>query len=106
MPTKKEVANFPDLDQFLLGYFGQNYSYYGSTIKDIVQAYEQDCSSLQLQATISDILRFVQLHGNDLDDAFDATYGNSVDPKLWGHTTESFMCELSRLLHAPTRESR
>jgi hypothetical protein len=106
MFTKKESAHYPDLDQFFLGYLGQNYLYCGSTMREVVEGYKQDCNAAQLEATINDMVRFARSHPNDLDAAFDVVYGTSVDPALWDHTTASFFAELERLLRAPVRLSR
>jgi hypothetical protein len=104
MPTKKGVSSYPDLDQFFLGYLGQNYLYYGSTMREVVEGYKQDCNAAQLEATINDMVRFVRSHPNDLDAAFDVVYGTSVDPALWDHTTASFFIELDRLLKLPIKK--
>jgi hypothetical protein len=50
------------------------------------------------QSAIEEIKRLTAKFGENLDSAFYEMYGHDFNPKLWGHTTASFLNELKRLL--------
>jgi hypothetical protein len=91
---------YRNLEQFM-GYFGQNYAYWGETVPEIVSAFKRECSPKDCEAVLGDIARFLRSHPHDLDAAFDASVGNDFDAKLWGHTTASFLAKVDRLLREP-----
>jgi len=79
-------------------YFGQDFDLFGNTIPEIVAGYKQDASREYHHELINEINSFINEHPNDLDSEFEKDYGSGFDPKLWGHTTTSFLAELKRLL--------
>ncbi|ADG15596.1 conserved hypothetical protein [Paraburkholderia atlantica] len=79
-------------------YFGEDFDLFGGTIPEIVSSYKRDSPREYHHQLIKEIISFMNEHPMDLDDAFKMDYGASFNPKLWGHTTASFLDELKRLL--------
>jgi hypothetical protein len=98
---EKKPPVYPQIDQLLHVYFGQDYDIWGNTIEEIVGCYKRDSPIEFQQALLDEIARFRQAHPHDLDAAFLAAYEYDFDPPLWKHTTDSFLTELDRLLRDP-----
>jgi hypothetical protein len=91
----------PELDQLLHIYFGQDFDLWGNTIEELVGCYKRDSPVKDHQALLEEIARFRQTHSQDLDAAFHSAYPNETNPAGWGHTTDSFLTEVERLLRDP-----
>jgi hypothetical protein len=98
---KKKPPVYPQIDQLLHVYFGQDFDIWGNTIEEIVGCYKRDSPVEFQQALRDDIARFRQAHPHDLDAAFLAAYKYDFNPPLWKHTTDSFLTEVDRLLRDP-----
>lgn len=96
-----EDSNYPQLNQLFGAYLNQDFSYWGSTIAEVVGCYKEDHSHKDHLNMLKEIERFEQLHREDMDAAFESAYGSDFCPKLWGHTTASFLAELRSLLKCP-----
>ncbi|KXU90311.1 hypothetical protein CI15_03645 [Paraburkholderia monticola] len=92
------MKKYYDLGQLIGGYFNEDFDYWGDTIEELVRACASGCTPEMITATVADIDRFKSDHAGDLDAAFEENFGRQFDPTLWGHTTESFLDELKRLL--------
>ncbi|MCC8403626.1 hypothetical protein LJ655_17295 [Paraburkholderia sp. MMS20-SJTN17] len=89
---------YEDLFQLIGGYFNEDFDYWGNTIEELVRACASGCTPDMINATVADIERFKSDHAGNLDAAFEETFGGQFDPALWGHTAESFLDEVKRLL--------
>jgi hypothetical protein len=98
---KKKPVAYPELDQLLHVYFGQDFDIWGHTIEELVGCYKRDSPVADHQALRDEIARFRQAHLDDLDEAFLASYKNFFNPPLWNPTTDSFLTEVDRLLRQP-----
>ena len=98
---KKGPPAYPEIDQLLHVYFGEDFDIWGNTIEELVGCYKRDSPIGDHQALLDEIASFRQAHPNDLDTAFLASYKNFFNPPLWGHTTDSFLTEVDRLLREP-----
>ncbi|MEX3787064.1 contact-dependent growth inhibition system immunity protein [Paraburkholderia sp. BR14374] len=88
---------YPAMHRIFHVYFGQDFDLFGETIAEIVACYKKD-SPHTYSNLIHEINSFMDEHSADLDCAFERSYGAGFDPTLWGHTTESFLNELKRLM--------
>nr|WP_244195953.1 contact-dependent growth inhibition system immunity protein [Paraburkholderia susongensis] len=79
-------------------YFNQDFDLWGNTIPEIVSCYKRDSPREYHHELVSEINSFMNEHPVDLDSAFAKNYDSGFYPKLWGHTTASFLDELKRLL--------
>jgi len=98
---KKPLPIYPELDQLLHIYFGQDFDLWGNTIEELVGCYKRDSPVKDHQILLEEIARFRQAHPQDLDAAFHSAYPNETNPAGWGHTTDSFLTEVERLLSDP-----
>jgi CdiI immunity protein len=96
--SNQAQQSYPELDQFIGIYLGQDHGYFADSIEQLVACYKEESSAADHQVMLDEIARFVAAHPTDLDAAFDAAFGADFDPKLWGHTVASFLVELERLL--------
>ncbi|MBB5510307.1 contact-dependent growth inhibition system immunity protein [Paraburkholderia atlantica] len=89
---------YPELNQLFGVYLNEDCSYWGSTIEAIVGCYKRDSSTESIKGILVEIERFRKAHSDNLDTAFEEAYGSQFDPKLWSHTTASFLDKLQRVL--------
>ncbi|WP_233831905.1 contact-dependent growth inhibition system immunity protein [Paraburkholderia sp. ZP32-5] len=90
--------NYENLYQLICGRFHEDFDLFGNTIEELVLSFTRECTPEEINATVTDIDRFKGDHAGNLDTAFEEQFGRQFDPTLWGHTTESFLDELKRLL--------
>ncbi|WP_368621023.1 contact-dependent growth inhibition system immunity protein [Paraburkholderia sp. BR13444] len=90
--------SYDNLAQLIGVYFNEDSDYWGDTIEALVRACVSRCTPEMINAKVADIDRFKRDHAGNLDAAFEQEFGRQFDPTLWGHTTESFLDELKRLL--------
>ncbi|HEY2024819.1 contact-dependent growth inhibition system immunity protein [Paraburkholderia sp.] len=86
-----------NLDQLIGGYFNEDFDYWGNTIEELVRACASGCTPEIIRATVAEIDQFKSDHAENLDAAFEE-FGMQFDLTLSGHTTESFLDEVKRLL--------
>ncbi|WP_454766929.1 contact-dependent growth inhibition system immunity protein [Cupriavidus campinensis] len=91
-------TTYPELWQFICGFFNQDYKLWGSNVDEIVQAYKDGTDSATHKEVILEIDRFKQDHLGRLDIAYRETFNDELDLDHWGYTVESFLDELKRLL--------
>ncbi|MFT4064979.1 contact-dependent growth inhibition system immunity protein [Paraburkholderia sp.] len=87
-----------NLDQLIGVYFNEDFDYWGNTIEELVRACASASTPEMINATVAEIDQFKSDHAGNLDAAFEENFGRQFDPTLWGHTAESFLDELKRLL--------
>jgi hypothetical protein len=98
---EKKPPAYPELDQLLHVYFGEDFDLWGHTVEELVGCYKRDSPVSDHQILRDEIARFRQAHPNDLDEAFLDAYKNFFNPPPWNHTTDSFLTELDHLLREP-----
>ena len=99
LPDLEEMRAFsahPDfyyLDQFMGGYFHQDFDLVADSIEGLVGAFVRDCTPQPelIDVTAADIERFLAQNNNDLDGEFARIFQPDVDVAAFGHTTESFL---------------
>lgn len=97
-----ENADYPELGQLFGVYLNQDYEYWGSTLEGVISCYIKDSSPMRVAQMVAEIGEFTRSHADDLDESFDRRYGFDFAPKLWGHTTESFLAKLKAQLLGAT----
>ncbi|MBN3806865.1 hypothetical protein GXB81_28010 [Paraburkholderia sp. Ac-20336] len=98
MTRAENNPSYPNLDILFGGYLNQDYHYHADSIEEIVSIYKNGITPEMRQSAIDEINRLAASCGENLDSAFYEKYGQDFNPKLWGHTTASFLDELKRLL--------
>lgn len=93
-----ENPDYPELNQLFGVYLNEDYSYWGSTIEEVVACYKRDSGADCIREILDEIERFEKSNPADLEEAFKREYGSQFWPHLWGHTVASFFAELTRLL--------
>ncbi len=94
----KSQSRYPNLWHIIMCYFHEDFDIFGENIKDIIKYHKNSFDKKDLEKDIKDIERFEIDNSDDLDSALEKDFGEQFDPKLWGHTTTSFLAELKRLL--------
>ncbi|MEX3895474.1 contact-dependent growth inhibition system immunity protein [Paraburkholderia sp. BR10954] len=89
---------YDDLDQLIGVYFNEDSDYWGNKIEELVRARASGCTPEMINAKVADIDRFKRDHAGNHGAAFEEEFGRQFDPTLWGHTVESFLDKLKRLL--------
>lgn len=92
------MSTYPHLDNLIYSYFNQDYDLDGSTIDELVNEFKSTNSEEQIGRLINDIRCFISDNTENTDQAFSEKYSFDVDPALWGHTANTFLDELLRLL--------
>ncbi|HEY2024817.1 contact-dependent growth inhibition system immunity protein [Paraburkholderia sp.] len=87
-----------DLGQLILGYFNEDFDYWGNTMEELVRACASGCTPDMINATVADIDRFKSDHAGNLDAAFEEEFGHHCNPTAWEQTTEAFLDKIKRLL--------
>ncbi|MBN3804307.1 hypothetical protein GXB81_14785 [Paraburkholderia sp. Ac-20336] len=90
--------HYPRMHELFGAYFNQDFDLWGNTIPEIISCYKRDSPRDYHYEMIKEINLFMDEHPVDLDSAFEKNYNNGFYPKLWGHTTASFLNELKWLL--------
>jgi len=89
---------YPELDQLIGIYFGEDGSYWGGTMDERVFSYKGDVAPEIRQKVLAEIDDFQRNHPNDLERAFEENYGSGLNLSLWKCAAASFLYELKRLL--------
>jgi len=90
-------GQYPELEQFMGGWFHQDWGDNGETIEEVVRDYKDGSSAEQVRKVCLEMNAFVANYGADSDAAFRKLW-RSVDPMLLGHTAASFFEEVKRIL--------
>lgn len=93
-----ESLVYPELHRLFGVYLNEDYSYWGSTIKEIVACYKRDSGADFVLEILNEIERFEKTNAGSMEGAFKKEYGSQFWPRLWGHTVASFFVELKELL--------
>jgi len=94
---------YENLYQLICGRFHENFDLFGNTIEELLLSFACECTPEEINVMVAEIDRFKSDHAGNLDAAFEEKFGRQFNPTLWGHTTESFLDELKRLLLGETR---
>jgi hypothetical protein len=89
---------YPELDQLIGIYFGEDGSYWGDSINQRVSSYKEDVTPAIRQKVLAEIKDFERDHPDNLEQAFVKIYGSGLDLSLWKYTAASFLDEIKRLL--------
>ncbi|MGV2291955.1 contact-dependent growth inhibition system immunity protein [Trinickia sp. YCB016] len=93
-------SKYLNLWNIIVGHFHEDFDLFGQNIEEII-SYHKSVSDASARAeTIREIDEFKTDNQGNLDAALEREFGRQFDPKLWGHTTESFLDELKHLLKA------
>jgi hypothetical protein len=89
---------YPALTDLMGGMFHQDFDIVGNTVAEIIRAF-QDVTPRAEQAELRvEIERFLAEHGDDLDEAFEATFKPSIIPSAFSGSTRAFLEEIRDLL--------
>jgi hypothetical protein len=90
------IEDYRHIFQFFGGYLNEDSE---DTLDEVVNCYKSEASTEERNALLNEIDSFIRGYENNLNEAFDATYGVFFDPELWGYTTTIlFFDDLKRLL--------
>ncbi len=92
------MSKYRYLDNLIYSYFNQDSDLDGDTMDDLVNAFRSSSSEQEKKSLIKDIQDFQSDNTDMMEQVFSEKYGFDVDPALWGHTAQSFLEELLRLL--------
>lgn len=92
-------GQYPELEQFMGGWFHQDWVDTGETIEEIVQDYKRVSSADQVYQVCSEMSAFIATYGPDADDAFRLLW-KSINPASLGYTAVSFLEEIKRILNS------
>jgi CdiI immunity protein len=90
--------DYPELSQLFGVYLNQDYEYWGNTLEAVVSSYIGDSKLARVANLVLEIDQFARSHADDLDESFSRRYGFDFEPKLWGHTSASFLAALKMQL--------
>ncbi|MDF0604183.1 contact-dependent growth inhibition system immunity protein [Neisseriaceae bacterium TC5R-5] len=99
-PFTDSEALYPYLYLLFGWYLMQDYDLFGNTLEEIVASYKsRQLTPETSKAAIQEVNDFISRHPNDLDEYFNALYGFTFDPVLWGYKdTVTFFAHLKTLL--------
>ncbi|SEC64993.1 contact-dependent growth inhibition system immunity protein [Paraburkholderia caballeronis] len=89
---------YENLNQLIRGRFNEDFDLWGNSIPELVLSFKNGCPRSMIDATAFEIDQFKTDNAGNLDAAFEREFGKQCSPPLWGHTTDSFLEELKRLL--------
>lgn len=90
-------GQYPELEQFMGGWFHQDWVDTGETIEEIVLDYKSVSRSEQVYQVCSEMSAFIADYGPASDEAFRRLW-KSIDPASLGYTAASFFEEIKRIL--------
>jgi hypothetical protein len=90
-------GQYPELEQFMGGWFHEDWADNGETMEEVVRDYKSECNAEQIRTVCFEMNAFVANYGADSYAAFRKLW-TSVDPVLLGHTVTSFFEEVKRIL--------
>ena len=93
-----DQQSYPQFHTLFGAYLNQDSDYWGDTLEEVVSCFKRDSSHGEIEDTLSEISKFKNEAGKNLDEVFYALYGHDFNPKLWGYTTASLLEELKGLL--------
>jgi len=87
---------FPDLADFMSGWFHQDFDIHGETLEEVVAAYRQSVRKDYLQRLCEDIDRFLETADADMDSRFQALFDPDVIPTAFRPTTREFLVDIRK----------
>lgn len=79
-------------------YFGQESSFYGDSVEEIITAYLSDGPIQSDDALIDDIRSFQKQNAHDIEGAFKERFSFDLDPTLWGFTAQTLLEKIVSLV--------
>lgn len=95
-----EESRYPELWQLICGYFHEDFDLFGNNIEEIVKTYIRDTPVGYRREVVREIEQFRRENQSDMDETFMQEFAGGPDPQLWGHTADSFLGEITRLLES------
>ncbi|WMD21369.1 contact-dependent growth inhibition system immunity protein [Achromobacter seleniivolatilans] len=92
-------GQYPELEQFMGGWFHQDWVDTGETIAEIVQDYKSGSNAETVHKVCLEMNAFLANYGANSDAAFRQLW-KSIDPATLGHTAASFFDEVKRILNS------
>jgi len=91
-------SNYPALSRLIRCYFNEDFDLWGDTIPEIIACYKLENNAQAYRAVLNDIENFRRENSRNLDETFKEMYKYHFDSEPWGHTTQSFLDEVQKLL--------
>lgn len=93
MPTssQEDPARFPDLAEFMSGWFHQDFDINGDTLEEVVGAFRREVQEDYAQQLRLDIDRFLASAEGDLDERFQQMFQPDIIPTAFRPTTREFL---------------
>ncbi len=79
-------------------YFGQEASFYGESVEQIIAAYLLDGPVQSDDDLINDIRLFQSQNSNDVEGAFKERFSFDLDPVSWGYSAQSLLEKIVELV--------
>jgi hypothetical protein len=94
----KNIDDYPELTRLVGAYLGEDYSYWGDNIEEIISSYRRDATKEICAKVVAELERFERENSDNFENAFEAAYCFSFSPQLMGYTISSFVRRLKELL--------
>jgi len=93
---------FPDLADFMGGWFHQDFDINGETLEEIVAAYKGSVREDYVQRLCEDIDRFLATGAAGMDERFQTLFGPDIIPTAFRPTTHEFLLAIRQGLVGDT----
>ncbi|WP_431287075.1 contact-dependent growth inhibition system immunity protein [Roseateles chitinivorans] len=93
MPTSspEDPARFPDLAEFISGWFHQDFDINGDTLEEVVGVFRREVQADYAERVSLDIGRFLASEDGDLNDRFQRMFQPDIIPTAFRPTTREFL---------------
>ncbi len=92
------------LGDLIVVYFGQDHSYHGDTIEEIMDAYLLNGMVANDDHLVIKIQDFMREHESDLEEVFAELFRYDMEPALWGYSVRSFLEKVLFLISSARAE--
>lgn len=92
------AETYPKLTELIASWFHQDFDIEGETVAEVMAACRRVMPTADREATRTEISRFVSLHEEDLEAAFERTFKPDVIPSVLSGSTRAFLEEISNAL--------
>ncbi|MDH0865069.1 contact-dependent growth inhibition system immunity protein [Mitsuaria sp. GD03876] len=90
-PNAAGRPEYPDLADFMSGWFHQDFDINGDTLEEVVQAFRRDVDARYASRLVQDIDRFLASQAGSLDESFIDCFQPDVIPTAFRPTTREFL---------------
>jgi hypothetical protein len=91
-------TEYPAIADLMGGMFHQDFDLVGNTVAEIMAAFREVTPCDEQVGLKAEIARFLEEHGNDLDEAFEKTLRPDLIPSAFSGSTRAFLEEIRGLL--------